>query len=332
MFFYGKSVSLLKEVDRGLVVKNKEVHATVCCETYKKVVSLAYGKLSTVRPRIQYMMSEAEWIHVHALLLFSRLFECELHYHKITLPEEFQIEIPQDLLVLEPIACVLASLGIVNDDQNGVTYVPVAKPYNGESHYTPHNPEDVTEFLEWTVKGNLGYDWNASWEEVERGRDARKKLALENGIKLPEIDSQRDEELEQKLLDWNLLALEKWLGYDDELWFCYHQATHVLARVAEFTPNPRDLKTGSYAWLLPREESDEGEYFVRAPRPSLTADTWMIALIFDLCALPQKRTSTWYVESKVMKNIESVTEAFLEASFKEHKPRVAQGDVTTLEQ
>jgi hypothetical protein len=333
VLFFGKSVSFLKDTDPGLELKNKAIHATVNSCQYKNMVSLAYRKLCDLRPRLRYIISEAEWVHVHILLLYARLFECELHHHNILLPKEFQIEIPKELHVLEPIACVLASVGIVKDEQSGATYIPVAKPYDGKSEYTPHNPDDVTEFLEWTVKDGLGYDWNASWEEVERWRDARKQLAIEQGIKLPVNESKwdKEEKHQQKLLDWNLLAIEKWLGYDDELWFSYQQACHVLSRVAEFILNPREQKTGSYAWLLPREETQAGELLVRVPRPSLTADTWMIALMLNFCALPLEHTCTWYLESRPMKDIDSLMDIFLEAALKHSTSSSPKNDIN-LEQ
>jgi trimeric autotransporter adhesin len=317
VFSFGKCVSLLKDVDVGLKKEMKVIHATVSSRQFQNVVILAYEKLCQVRPRLAFLFSEAEWLHVHCLLLYSRLFDCELHHHKIDLPKEFQIEIPEGIEVFEPIAAVLSSIGIVEDKDVGVTYVPVAKPYHGNVVYAPHDPEDVTEFLEWTQKEGLGYDWNASWEKVERGRQERKEKASEQGVKLPMIESTVDsEKQEEKLRDWNLLAVEKWLGWDDDLWNSYKQACHVLSRVAQFCRFPRDVKTGTYAWLLPCQENDETGVIVRVPNANLSADTWMIALLFEFCAPPQMQTATWYIETNVLCDIFHVTSQFLESAIK----------------
>ncbi|KAG7345319.1 hypothetical protein IV203_032850 [Nitzschia inconspicua] len=316
IFFFGKGISLLKEIDVGLKKDLKVVHATVSSLDFQNVVSLAYEKLCQVRPRLSFLLSKAEWLHVHCLLLYARLFDCELYFHKIDLPKEFQIEIPQDIQVLEPIAAALASIGIVEDNQRGVTYVPVPKPYEGETEYAPHDPEDVTEFLEWTQKGRLGYDWNASWEKVEVGRRARKQQALGYGVKLPMLEVKIDtERQDEKLKDWNLLAVEKWLGWDDELWYSYQQACHVLSRIADFSPFSREVCTGSYAWLLPRKQDNTGA-IVRVPTAGLTADSWMVAVLFNFCALTQEQTSTWYLETKLISDVKVVTSQFLESGIK----------------
>jgi hypothetical protein len=313
--YYGKSVSLLKEIDMGLKTEMRIVHATVNSREFVSLVSLAYQKMCKVRPRLTFLLSGAEWMHVHFLLLYSRLFDCELHFHKIALPREFQIGIPTEIHILEPIAAVLASIGIVEDHHSGVTYVPVAKPYRGDIDYKPHDPEDVTEFLEWTHKDGLGYDWNTSWEQVEVGRQSRKQMALEQGVNIPMAQSKIDpEKEEEKLKDWNLLAVEKWLGWDDDLWSSFKQACHVLSRIADFSPYKRDVKSGTYAWLLPKVEGDTGTT-VRLPSPVLTADSWMIALMCNFCALPHHRTSTWYIESKTYADVQHLTNQFLEASL-----------------
>jgi hypothetical protein len=329
VFFFGSSVSFLKEIDIGLKTEMRIVHATVNSREYTSMVSLAYQKLCKVRPRLKFLLSGAEWMHIHCLLLYARLFDCELHFHKIVLPKEFQIDIPTDIYVFSPIAAVLASIGIVEDQESGVTYVPVAKPYRGDIDYKPHDPEDVTEFLEWTHKDGLGHDWIASWEQVEVGRQSRKQMALEQGVKIPVAQSKRDpEKEEEKLKDWNLLAVEKWLGWDDDLWSSYRQACHVLSRVADFSPYRRDIKTGTYAWLLRREDNDTGAT-IRLPRTALSPDTWMIALLCNFCALPHERTSTWYIESKEWTNVQDVTGQFLESAIrtKTFDARLPNGDV-----
>jgi hypothetical protein len=315
VFYYGNSISFFKDLDKGLVTDNEKVHATVDSRRFIDVVNLAYTKLLEVRPRLKFLLSAAEWRHVHVVLLYARMFDCELNFHQIQLPEEFQIQIPDDVILFEPIAAALASIGIVKDDEMGVTFIPVAKPYSGAGPYKLHDPEDVTEFLEWTQKNNLGYDWNRSWEQVEKERQERKQMAIVQGLKVPEADpTATAEKMKEKLTEWEQLAVEKWLGWDDDLWFSYKQASHVLSRIADFVPRPVS-ETGTYGWLLPLHDKSNG-HVVRVPKPMLTPDNWLMALIFNMCALQDDRMATWYHKTNPFTNLDEITDKFLEAAIK----------------
>ncbi len=311
---FSKSATFLKDFDCGLKSTTKRIHATINNEGYKAFVKRAYYKLSETRPRLKYLLSLSEWLHVHMLLLYARIFECELHCYGIALPREFQIAVPEKIMVFEPIAAAMSSIGIVEEPDLGVTYIPVARWYRGKDVYKPHNKDDVTEFLEWTQ-----YDWNASWYQVEKARLERRMMAAEKKMKIPEPEARFDE---SKLEDWQQLVVEKWLGWDDDLWFSYMQACFVLDRTARFVPFPRDAsKNGSYAWLLPRETNEEGA-FVRIPRPSLSHDCWMIALMFDLCALEPSATATWYHETNSVGNVQHLIDRFLAAAIVTTSPVV----------
>lgn len=239
-------------------------------------------------------------------MLYSRVFECEVGAARIRLPSEFRIQVPANLRVLEPIAVALASIGVVDDEALGVKYIPVAKPMkNGV--YRPHDPEDVTEFLEWTQ-----YDWNTSWAQVEQGREARRKMAAEDGIKLPEKMFPPNH---SKLLEWENLALEKWLGWDEGLWHTYQQMAQMVSRKVSFIDFPKHL-TGNYAWLLPRVENEKGA-LCKVPKPSVGSDAWMVALLFDFGALPSERTNTWYHETRPVENVSDLLTTYLESAIKE---------------
>lgn len=309
---FSKSVAFLKDFDCGLKTATKQIHATIKNEGYKIAVEKAYHKLLEIRPRLKYLLSLAEWLHVHMLLLYARVFECELHFYNITLPGEFQIAVPDKIMVFEPIAAAISSIGIVEESDIGVTYIPVARSYRGNDIYKPHNKDDVTEFLEWTQ-----YDWNASWYQVEKERLERRMMAAEKNMKIPEPEKRFDE---SRLEDWQQLVVEKWLGWDDDLWFSYMQACFVLDRIGHFVPFPKDgSKKGSYAWLLPRQMNNKGAY-VRIPRPSLNHDCWMIAVMLDFCALEPSATSTWYHETNRVKNVQHLINSFISAAIVDTSP------------
>jgi hypothetical protein len=305
--YFSKSVSFLKDYDCGLKTKTKRIHATINNEGYKTLVRKAYYKLLELRPRLKYLLSLSEWLHVHMLLLYARIFDCELHFYSIVLPRGFQIAVPNNVMVFEPIAAVISSIGIVEEVDMGVTYIPVARSYRGSDVYKPHDKDDVTEFLEWTQ-----YDWNSSWYQVEKARLERRKMAAEKNMKIPKSEAQLDD---AKLEEWQQLAVEKWLGWDEDLWFSYNQACYVLGRTGRFVSIRRDSsKHGSYAWLLPRHTNDTGT-FVRVPRPNLSPDSWMIAVMLHMCALEPPTTATWYYETNSIDNVQYLIDCFLGAAI-----------------
>jgi hypothetical protein len=238
--YFSQSISLLNNYDCGLKMEMKHIHATINNEGFQNLVRKAFNRLVEVRPRLIYLLSPEEWLHIHILILYARIFDCELHFHRIVLPPEFQIKIPENIQIFEPIVAILSSIGIVDDIDMGVTYIPVAKPYRGDAdvHYKPHDKDDVTEFLEWAQ-----YDWLKSWDQVKKGRLERKRMAAENNIKIPQNDGiaqgQCDDDDVMKLTEWEQLALEKWLGWDDELWSSYKQACYVFSRIENFVTNRR---------------------------------------------------------------------------------------------
>jgi len=137
-------------------------------------------------------------------------------------------------------------------------------------------------------------------------------MAAEKNMKIPETAARFDHD---KLAEWQQLAVEKWLGWDDDLWFSYHQACYVLGRIAHFVPIPKDdLKSGSYAWLLPRHTNGAGT-FVRIPKPNLSPDTWMIAMILDMCALQASTMITWYYETNAIDDVQYIIDHFLCAAI-----------------
>jgi hypothetical protein len=300
-----KPVGVLKAAGVSLSMKKQEVHVSINNEGFLLAVEVAYQKLKEIRPRLAFLLSLAEWRHVHILMLYARIFRCEVAAAGIVQPPEFSIALPPNIQVLEPLATVLESIGIVEDTALGVVYIPVAKPVR-DGAYEPHDPEDVTEFLEWTQ-----YDWNASWERVEVEREERRKAAIENGVKLPEKTFPPNH---AKLLEWEYLALEKWLGWDESLWFSYEQATRMLSREFSLVNFPK-LTIGTYSWLIPRSNKDGGA-ICRVPKPSLSSDVWMIALLFNFCALPLERTNTWYYETKPTPDVLKILEEFVGSARK----------------
>jgi hypothetical protein len=319
-----RSVVVLRELGISLANKKEDVYVSIRNEGFLSAVEEAYMMILILRPRIRYMLSLAEWCHIHALMLYARVFDCELAAAKIVQPDEFRIQLPATLQVLEPLGVVLESIGIVEDASMGVRYVPVAKPLHKKpdqhQRYEPPDPDDVTEFLEWTQ-----YNWNSSWIKVEQAREARKVMAAADEIQLPEKTFPVNH---SKLLEWEHLALEKWLGWDENLWFSYNQTVLMLGRKLSFVEFPKTSALGTYSWLLPREIVDRKSSTItskqpkiiekvicRVPKPSLSSEVWMIALLFDLSALDEDRTKTWYYRTNPVKDPTLLLTTFLRSAI-----------------
>jgi hypothetical protein len=298
-----RSIAFLQKSAVNISLKQEKVYCSIRNEGFLMAVDLTYQHLLKYRPRLEFLLSLAEWRHVHVLMLYARVFNCELAAANIDQPKEFNIDLPDNLEVLEPLGVVLASIGVVEDPANGVVYIPIAKPLRNKI-YEPHDPDDVTIFMEWSQ-----YKWNASWAQVELEREERKKTALARGIEIP---TKTFAPKYNKLHVWEHLALKIWLGWDEELWFNYNMATHALSRTFSFVDFPRD-PSGSYSWLIPRCRDGNGVYG-RFPNPSLSSDVWMIALLFNFGDLPSDRTGSWYYKTKVVEDIVQLLHQFLDSA------------------
>ena len=297
------------------------IYSSVKCDAYLKAAELAYQKLLEVRPRLSFLFSLAEWRHIHALLLYARVWDCELAAAKLRRPTEFRIQVPKNIKILAPLAAVLRSIGIVEDDALGAMYIPVARKLQSNQKYRQPDPEDVTEFLEWTQ-----YDWKGSWALVEAERKVRKFAAAEHQINPP--DPLEPSERRGNVADWENQAVELWLRYDKDLWFSYQQASSILARRASFVDFPTS-PMGSYAWLIPRQHdtssSDDDDRnnsrkpqgpACRMPRNNLPRDDWVIALLFDMSALPYERTCTWYHRIQAAKPAAEIMDHFIGSAIR----------------
>lgn len=308
LFYFDKCASTLKDLDPGLEKNMTNMHVSVRNSGFQQLVSTAYEMILEVRPRLRYLLSPAEWLHVHLLLLYDRVFDCELRFHNINLDNKFRIDYPDDLPVFESLASILASIGVVQDDSLGITYIPVARPLQSGKKYSPHNPEDVTEFLEWNQ-----LDWKDGWNNVQLGREARRMLAKHEKIKIPELGAGPES---KKLDEWEQLAPSLWLGFDADLWFSYKQACFAINQIVRFVPWSKDKKiAGTYAWLLPRQENADGKSFVTLPKRTLTPDTWMMAMVSNFSALPPEHVASWYHKTNPTSDLEDIVGRFLGTSI-----------------
>jgi hypothetical protein len=96
--------------------------------------------------------------------------------------------------------------------------------------------------------------------------------------------------------DGNSGAYGAWLGTDGQLWIDYSRLVDIVSGPAIFSLSFPKEKTGTYMWLMKREEDRSG-FFVRMPKRSISLPVWMSALLLDMGNLPSNRECTWYVRS-----------------------------------
>ena len=298
-----KPLAYLKEAAVNLSSQMERVYTSIQYEGYLVAVDLAYHDLLAQNLRLEFLLSFTEWRHIHMLILYARTFNCELEGCHINQPKEFNIYIPDDLQILESLGVVIASIGIMEDPSLGVAYIPLARPLLGKV-YTPHDPQDVTIFMDWSQ-----YNWNESWSKVKAERRTRKEKAEQRGIDIPRKVFPPNY---SKLQIWEHLALELWLGWDEELWFSYKTVVQAMSQSYSFVDFPRDSR-GTYSWLIPRYETPSGIYG-RVPKPAISSDAWMIALLFNFCDLPPERTTKYYYRTKKINSVMDVLREFLDSA------------------
>lgn len=304
-FGWSQSISVLQEMGGKLSTKHKTIHSSIRNEGFLMATDLAYERIVKGNRRLELLLSLAEWRHAHVLMLYARIFRCELAARKIDQPKEFSIYLPNNLQILEPLGVVLASIGIVEDLEGGLTYIPVAKPLRGRV-YEPHDPNDVTIFMEWSQ-----YKWNASWTQVKFERQQRKSEAQRCRIDIPERTIS-NENHQAKLGCWENMALEMWLGWDEELWFSYKLFVESANRSFLFVDFPK-CTTGTYAWLIPSQKKGS-ESYAWVPSPSIANAVWMIALLFNLSDLHPESTHSWFCKTETIEDLEVALHQFLDSA------------------
>ncbi|RGP76811.1 hypothetical protein FLONG3_5054 [Fusarium longipes] len=152
---YGLSVSGRKE----------RILSAVKTDKYFHMVEQSWQALLQTKPSIAERFSYAEFRHCSALQLYHRIESVKFDALGIKPSAPTRIPLPRTTRAFQPIWSVLANIGIVDDDDLRVTYIP-----DGHLPSTP-DADDNTD-LENLVACTL-YDWNASWKAVQTARKKR---------------------------------------------------------------------------------------------------------------------------------------------------------------
>jgi hypothetical protein len=152
---YGLSVSGRKERILSPVKTDKIFHLIEQC----------WNEFILVKPELGQRFSFAEFKHASALMLYQRLEQVKFDGIGVKPMAQTRIPLPRNLRVYQPIWGILSEIGLVEDDDLRVTYIP-----DGILPKTQDltDPEDVEGLVTCTL-----YDWVSSWEDVRAARQRR---------------------------------------------------------------------------------------------------------------------------------------------------------------
>lgn len=138
------------------------VYSAPKTEGYFKFVDQAYEELVATKSEVRNVITRSEWQHVHALLLYARTSEVYFQVTGKKQPPPTRIPLPYDVRIFQPIWAILSDVGLIEDTDLKVRYVPLPVfPTSKESD----SLVDLININECTL-----YDWKASWDEVTRDR------------------------------------------------------------------------------------------------------------------------------------------------------------------
>lgn len=139
------------------------VQVRVTSEHYFRLVHEAWEQLRATQFKASQQFSLAEWLHVHALMLFGRIQQVNPHDYG----EANHINVDPDTQVFSPIWTALSAIGIVHDTDLCIRYIPDARVPSAQSS-SSYTPKDLAHILDGTL-----YDWNRSWIRVAEARYER---------------------------------------------------------------------------------------------------------------------------------------------------------------
>jgi hypothetical protein len=136
-------------------------------------VEQSYSRLVETKPSISQRFSFYEFRHASALQLYHRMETVKFDALGIKPSAPTRIPLPRNLRVFQPVWSVLANIGIVDDDELRVQYIPDGILPDSDDLDSEH---DIDALLNCTL-----YDWNSSWEKVKHARQTRKPFAYRDG-------------------------------------------------------------------------------------------------------------------------------------------------------
>lgn len=136
----------------------------IASDHYFRLVLESYEHLKAAHYRASQEFSLAEWLHVHALLLYGKIQSVQNSMKLGNFGQHNQIDLNGDVLVFDPIATALNAIMAVEDPEVGLVYIP-------DANFPKANKDTMESALELQqiLNGTL-YDWQRSWTRVAEAR------------------------------------------------------------------------------------------------------------------------------------------------------------------
>lgn len=142
----------------GLSGRFEQVHSAPKTEGYFRLVDACFDELISVKPEIRRVITRSEWTHVHALLLYARVSNVQYSATGWRAPPPVRIPLPYNVRVFQPIWAILSDIGVVEDSERRVRYIPVA------CLPTTDDLSSDNELIE--IASCTMFDWVTSWNSV----------------------------------------------------------------------------------------------------------------------------------------------------------------------
>lgn len=154
---FGDGYKALEKFGLGISGRTESVYSAPKTDGYFQLVDQCWDQLIALKPEVQSIMTRGAWQHVHALFLYRRISDIEFAATGKRTPPPTRIPLPYETSVFQPIWAILSDIGIVDDPDLRVKYIPIADFPGAEK------PTE-SDFVK--ILGCTQYDWESSWEQV----------------------------------------------------------------------------------------------------------------------------------------------------------------------
>lgn len=162
---FAEGNTALLQYGLGVSGRKERILSPVKADKFFHMVEDSYRALIDAKPHAARRFSLAEFRHASALQFYQRLENVKFDGIGVKPNGPTRIPLPRNLRVFQPLWGALANIGIVEDEELRVTYIPDGILPRSEDI---SDPDDIRNLISCTL-----YDWSSSWEAVEQARSSR---------------------------------------------------------------------------------------------------------------------------------------------------------------
>ncbi|QQZ02314.1 capsid protein [Aspergillus nidulans partitivirus 1] len=162
---FAEGNAALLEYGLGVSGRKERILSPVKADKFFQMVEESYKVLIDAKPHAAQRFSLSEFRHASALMFYQRLENVKFDGIGVKPSAPTRIPLPRNLRVFQPLWGALANIGIVDDEELRVQYIPDGILPQSEDMSTP---DDIRNLLACTL-----YDWTSSWDAVKKSRQNR---------------------------------------------------------------------------------------------------------------------------------------------------------------